>query len=274
MGFSVLLSVYFKENPTFLNLSLASIINQTLVPNEIILVKDGPLGEELNVVIERYLRDYPGIFRVVPLAENKGLGNALAIGVEHCTHELVARMDTDDIARSNRFETQVNFLNKHKEVDVVGSNIEEFNKTPGDLNRFKLNPEFHDTLIDQIKLKSPFNHPSIMFRKSSLLKAGNYNGDILLFEDYTLFLRMWKVGLKFHNIQEVLLDFRVGDGIATIKRRSGLHYLQKESKFLDYAKSIGAYNSWDVFKYKLLKFPVRMMPAPMVLFIYNMFLRK
>src|SRR5690606_28798042 len=107
-----------------------------------------------------------------------------------------------------------------------------------------------------------------------LLKAGNYNGDLLLFEDYSLFLRMWKAGLKFHNIQEVLLDFRVGTGIETIKRRSGKHYIEKEKRFLEYAKSIGAFSSWDIFKYKLFKFPIRLLPPTVVLFIYNKFLRK
>lgn len=274
VGFSVLLSVYHKEKPEYLKLALNSTVNQTLVPNEIVLIKDGKLGDELENVITSFTKDFPKIFKVIELPENRGLGNALSIGVSHCSFDLIARMDTDDIARFNRFETQYKFLEEHPEIDVVGSNIEEFNNVPGDLKRFKISPENHEDLISQIKLKSPFNHPSIMMRKSSLIKSGSYNGDILLFEDYSLFLRMWMAGLKFYNIQDVLLDFRVGDGIATIKRRSGKHYLEKESKFLDYAKQIGAYSSWDVVKYKTLKFPIRLLPAPLVLFIYNKFLRK
>ena len=274
MKFSVLISVYHKENPEYLDLALESIINQTLLPDEIILIKDGQLTEELNVIVKKFKDIYPNLFKVIALEKNQGLGNALAIGTKYCQHELIARMDTDDVSRNTRFETQVNFLINHPEIDVVGSNIEEFDEVPGDLKRFKINPESHEDLIKQIKLKSPFNHPSIMMRKASLLKSGGYNGDILLFEDYSLFLRMWKSGLKFYNIQSVLLDFRVGDGIQTIKRRSGLHYLRKESKFLKFAKELGAYNELDIIKYKLLKYPIRLLPSRFVLFIYNQFLRK
>ncbi|MFM9403631.1 glycosyltransferase [Myroides odoratimimus] len=274
MSFSVLASVYIKEKPSSLEMALASIFNQTLLPNEVILVQDGPLTKELESIITKYKEFYPSIMKTLPLAENKGLGNALRIGAEACSYDIIARMDTDDVARSDRFEKQISFLNKHHEIGAIGSNIEEFNEVPGDLKRFKINPESHEALIAQIALKSPFNHPSMMMRKEALMKAGNYNGDILLFEDYSLFLRMWKAGIKFHNMQEVLLDFRVGSGIETIKRRSGKHYIEKEKKFLAYAKSIGAFSDSEIMKYKLIKFPIRMMPPKVVLFIYNTFLRK
>jgi hypothetical protein len=166
------------------------------------------------------------------------------------------------------------FLKNNPEIDIVGSNIEEFNLIPGDLKRFKINPETHDVLIKNIKFKSPCNHPSIMFRKSAVLKAGSYNGDLILFEDYSLFIRMWISGSKFYNIQEVLLNFRVGNGLDTIKRRSGWHYLNKECNFLRFAKDIGAFSSYDIFKYKFIKFPIRLLPPKIVLFIYNSFLRK
>jgi len=273
MNFSVLLSVYHREIADNLENSLNSIIDQTLLPNEIVLVKDGPLNDELDRVIENFQLAYPTLFKIVALNKNFGLGNALRFGVEHCSYDIIARMDTDDIARPERFERQINFLIRNPDIGVIGSNMEEFDKVPGDLKRFKVNPEEHDDLIKAIKLRNPFNHPSTMMRKEALLNAGNYNGDILLFEDYSLFLKMWKVGVKFYNIQEVLLDFRVGDGLETIKRRSGIHYLEKERLFLKYAKSIGAFTSWDVLKYKLLKFPVRVMPPKLVLLIYNTFLR-
>ena len=274
MNFSVLLSVYIKENPEFLANALESVFNQTLMPDEVVLVQDGPLTIELDNIISKYKKLYPSILKTIILTENKGLGNALRIGVENCSYDIIARMDTDDIARPYRFEKQIGFLQEYPEIGAIGSNIEEFNENPGDLNRFKLNPETHEELIAQIKLKSPFNHPSMMMRKQALMEAGNYNGDILLFEDYSVFLRMWKAGIRFYNLQEVLLDFRVGSGIETIKRRSGKHYIDKEKKFLDYAKSINAFSSFDVFKYKLIKFPVRIMPPQVVLFIYNKFLRK
>lgn len=274
MKFSVLASVYIKESPVSLDMALASVFSQTLMPDEVVMVQDGPLTNELERVITKYKDLYPSIMKTLPLAENKGLGNALRIGAEACLYDIIARMDTDDVARSERFEKQLAFLDKHPEIGAIGSNIEEFNEVPGDLKRFKINPESHEALIAQITLKSPFNHPSMMMRKKALMKAGNYNGDILLFEDYSLFLRMWKAGVKFHNMQEVLLDFRVGSGIETVKRRSGKHYIEKEKKFLAYAKSIGAFSDSEIMKYKLIKFPIRMMPPKVVLFIYNTFLRK
>lgn len=274
MKFSVLASVYIKEKPNSLELALGSVFNQTLLPDEVILVQDGPLTKELEEVIIKYKELYPFIMKMLPLEKNMGLGNALKIGAESCSYDIIARMDTDDMARPTRFEKQVAFLKEHPDVGAIGSNIEEFNEVPGDLKRFKINPETHEALIAQIALKSPFNHPSMMMRKEALMKAGNYNGDILLFEDYSLFLRMWKAGVKFYNMQEVLLDFRVGSGIDTIKRRSGMHYIVKEKKFLEYARSIGAFSNGEIVKYKMIKFPIRMMPPKMVLFIYNTFLRK
>lgn len=274
MKFSVLASVYYKEKPSNLSVALDSVFYQTLLPDEFVLIKDGPLTNELDDIISNYIERYPTILKVVSLDVNKGLGNALRIGVECCSYAIIARMDTDDSARPDRFAKQIRFLKDNPNIDVVGSNIEEFNVVPGDLKRYKINPETHEELISQITLKSPFNHPSIMMRKSAVLKAGNYDGDLLLFEDYSLFLRMWLAGSKFHNMQEVLLDFRVGTGIETIKRRSGNHYIEKETAFLQYAENIGAFSKMQVLKYKLLKFPIRVLPPRVVLFIYNTFLRK
>lgn len=274
MAISVLMSVYYREQGQFLKDSLTSIVNQSYPPDEIVLVKDGPLTEDLEFIIRNFCDAYPKLFNIIQLEKNMGLGSALRIGALKCKFEFIARMDTDDVARRHRFETQADFLVKNPEIGVVGSNIEEFNLVPGDLGRMKINPETHDELIRQIGLRSPFNHPSIMMRRESLIESGNYNGELLLFEDYSLFLRMWKNGVKFYNIQEVLLDFRVGDGIQTIKRRSGIHYLRKERDFLRYAKEIGAYNNFDILRYKILKFPIRLLPPRLVLLIYNSILRR
>lgn len=274
MSFSILISVYYKEKSSNLDIALSSLFNQTLMADEIILVKDGPITNELEVIINKYLCLYPSILKVVALENNMGLGKALQVGVSSCSYDIIARMDADDVARPSRFEKQMKFLLKNPQIDVVGANIEEFNETPGDLKQFKVNPETHEELVAQIKLKSPFNHPTIMMRKEALLKAGNYNGNLLLFEDYSLFLRMWLSGAKFHNLQEVLLDFRIGTGIETVKRRSGKHYIEKEWRFIKYAQEIGAFNKVEAFKYKSLRLPIRVLPTKIVLFIYNNFLRK
>lgn len=274
MKFSVLMSVYKKETAKNFSSAIDSLLQQSHAPSEIVLVKDGPLTPELDDVIYSFKKSLRDMLKVIVIEQNLGLGNSLCVGLKHCTYDIVARMDTDDICVHDRFAKQINFLIQNPEYDIVGTNIEEFNHNPGDLKRFKVNPEFHSDLIRQIKLKSPFNHPTIMFKKATVFAAGNYNGDLPLFEDYALFLRLWLSGAKFYNIQEPLLNFRVGTGIATIKRRSGMHYLKKEWAFLKYAKAIKAFNNNDIIKYILLKFPVRLLPSHLVLYIYNTFLRK
>ncbi|WP_240186673.1 glycosyltransferase [Pedobacter namyangjuensis] len=269
------MSVYERESPANLNSALQSVlINQTVKPKQVVLVVDGPIGMKLGEVISYYENKFKDQLKVLSLDKNYGLGSALRKGLLECEASIVARMDTDDISLPTRFEKQFAFLENNLQYDVVGCNIEEFNIVPGDLKRFKYTHEHHEELIKAIKLRSPFNHPSIMFRKASILKAGNYDGDLPLFEDYSLFLKLWQSGSRFYNLQEVLLYFRVGVGIETIKRRSGLHYLKKEWDFVKYAKRVDAFTSIEVLKYVILKFPIRLLPPKIVLFIYNRFLRK
>ena len=274
LKFSVLMSVYFKENPRYFRQSLDSIFKQTLLPNEIVLIKDGPLPIELEAVITEYINNYPEIFKIIPLIENKGLGNALAIGVVQCSYEIIARMDTDDICVSNRFEKQIKFLNSNPDIALVGSNVEEFNSIPGDLKRYRKMPEQGVALKKYSRFRNPVNHPSVMFRKNKVLEAGNYNGDILFFEDFSLFIRMLSKGGIFYNIQECLLYFRSGVGIEVIKRRSGLFYIKNEWKFSKLALKIGSLNIFEWFFYITTKLPLRLLPPKVILYIYNQFLRQ
>jgi len=274
MKFSVLISVYFKENPVFFRAALESIVTQDLLPDEIVLVEDGPISEALAHVIADFKKRYPRLFIVVPLEQNMGLGNALRIGLAACNYEIVARMDTDDICAPNRFRKQIDFLRLHDDIAVVGTNIEEFNNVPGDLGSLRIMPEGGKKLLKFARYRSPVNHPSIMFRKSRVLAAGSYSGDILLWEDFALFIRMLKQGDQFHNIQEILLYFRVGTGIETIKRRSGWHYFKSEWKFSLYALKIKHLSYWEWCSYIILKLPLRLLPPRLVLLIYTRLLRK
>ena len=272
-NFSVLISIYSKENPIYLTASLNSIINQTMVPNEIVLVKDGPITDELNQVIDFFDIKYPKLFKIITLPENKGLGNALSIGILECSYDIIARMDTDDICNHYRFEKQLKFLESNLDVDLVGSNIEEFNITPGDLNRFRIMPEKGTAIMKYSKYRNPVNHPSVMFRKSKVLAAGNYKSDILFFEDFSLFIRMLQNGSKFYNLQENLLYFRTGLGIDVIKRRSGWLYLKNEWKYSLLSLRIKNLNYLEWFFYVITKLPLRLLPPFFILFIYNKLLR-
>jgi glycosyltransferase involved in cell wall biosynthesis len=273
MSFSVLISVYHKENPLFFKIALDSVLNQTVLPDEIVLVKDGPLTTELDVVINQFSTIFPNLFKIISLPENKGLGNALAIGMLKCSNEIVARMDTDDICVKYRFEKQLKVL-KTSDYDLVASNIEEFNISPGDLKRYRKMPVNGVKLLKFSKFRNPVNHPTVMFKKSKVLEAGNYKSDILLFEDYSLFIRMLANGAKFYNIQENLLFFRIGSGLDVIRRRSGLHYIKNEWKFSLFAFNIGHISLFEWMFYVVAKLPIRLLPSNFILFLYNKLLRK
>lgn len=273
MKFSVLISVYDKEKPVFLEKALSSIVNQTLMPSEIVLVKDGPISEPLEKVIDWFTSAYPDLFNIVSLSINRGLGEALRIGVEVCKYEHIARMDSDDICHPDRFEKQVSFMKTHPDIAVLGSNIEEFNIYPGDNKVRRLMPESGKKLLNYAKFRSPVNHPSILMRKQAVINAGNYNGNIRLWEDYSLFIRMLKNGSKFYNMQEILLYFRVGSGIESIERRSGYNYMKNEWKFACLARQVGHLSNFDWFLYVVLKLPLRLLPTRLVLYLYQRFLR-
>lgn len=274
MQFSVLLSIYFKEKPAFLELALSSLVHQTRLPDEILLIEDGPLNDALYRVIGHFQQQYPKIFRIIKLPENKGLGNALRIGVEACTYDIIARMDSDDICLPERFEKQIAFLESRPDIAVVGANIEQFDEVPGDIKIFRIMPVEGEALRAYARFRSPVNHPSIVFRKAAVLDSGNYDGSILLWEDFSLFIRMLKKGYKFYNIQEVLLYFRVGSGIDSIKRRSGWKYMKSELKFAAFAKEIGHLSFFEWLSYITMKLPVRLLPPRLVLLMYNKLLRK
>ena len=227
MRFSVLLSLYYKENPSFLRQSLDSIFNQTLLPGEVVLVEDGPLTEALYAVVEEYIRKYPAL-KVVPLPENVGLGRALNEGLKHCSHELVARMDTDDISVPERFERQIALFSEKSDVDVCSAWIEEFADNPLCVCSRKKVPETHWEIMLYAKKRCPVNHPVVMYRKSALLSVGGYRHFPLL-EDYYLWIRMLINGSKFYNIQESLLYFRTSPEM--YRRRGGWAYLKNEIRF-------------------------------------------
>ena len=226
-NFSVLLSVYFKESPFYIVQCLDSIFRQSLLPDEIVLVKDGVLPVELNDVITKHKQKYLNL-KVISLPVNQGLGKALNEGLKHCSYDLVARMDTDDIAKPERFEKQVKIFQKHPEVDVVGSWIDEFEGDISHVISVRRLPECYEEILSFAKKRNPINHPVVMFRKKAVLAAGGYQ-HFPLFEDYYLWVRMLMNGAKFYNIQESLLYFRSSPDM--FKRRGGLKYVGTEVRF-------------------------------------------
>ena len=268
--FSVLLSLYAKESPTFLASSLDSIFHQTLLPTEIILVKDGPLTAELDAIVSDYAVRYP-VLKVVALPQNQGLGRALNEGLKHCSYDIVARMDTDDISKPDRFEKQIAVFRKHPELDLVGAWIDEFEEDIHHVISTRKLPERHEDVMSYATRRNPVNHPVVMFRKSAVLAAGGYQ-HFPLFEDYFLWVRMLKNGAKFYNIQESLLYFRTTPNM--FKRRGGWKYAMDEVRFQNVMRKMKMI-TWGRFLMNVaIRFPVRIMPNKLREVIYKKSLRK
>jgi len=227
MKFSVLMSVYAKEKPEHLRESLESVFRQTLPPDEVVLVEDGPLTATLQAVVDKFAAKHETM-KVVALRENIGLGRALHEGLQHCTHDLVARMDSDDVCMADRFEAQTAYFGQHPDTDVLGGWVSEFKGDTTNVLSVRKVPENHDELLRFSRKRNPMNHPAVMLRKSAVERAGSYR-DCKLFEDYDLWVRLFQTGATFHNLQRPLLWFRMSDQL--FNRRGGAGYIRKEIQF-------------------------------------------
>lgn len=270
--FSVLMSVYYKEKPEYLDIALNSILNQTLMPDEILIVKNGKLPNELNEIINKYNKLYPTKLKILSWEINQPLGYALKIGVENCSHEYIARMDSDDIARKDRFEKQVEFLINNPQIDIVGSSISEFEDNPKKILSYRVLPEKQQEIYKFAQFRCPMNHQTVMFKKEAVLKVGNYIPfkDI---DDYYLWGRMLKNGAIFANIKDCLVNARAGN--AMFKRRANLTYFFNNEMPLqiEFLK-IGFINWLQFLRNIFLKFLLRALPTKLMGLYYNKFLRK
>lgn len=211
-NFSVLMSVYKNEKSTYLNASLKSIENQTVVPNEIILVEDGPLTKELYEVVDTHRNKFGEGFKVVVLNKNQGLGNALRIGTKYVSTKWIARMDTDDIAVLNRFELQLREVEKNPQLAVIGGQVDEFEGSIDNIVGKRIVPCSQVDIYKFIKWRSPFNHPTVMINKTMLEKVGGYENKGKL-EDYFLWAKILAKGYPVINLSQVLVHMRVDSGM-------------------------------------------------------------
>lgn len=235
-GYSVLMSVYHKEKPEYLKQAIASIQAQTLPTDDFVLVCDGPLNDALDAVIAKKQQEMGETLNVVRLSKNGGLGNALNEGIKHCKNELVARMDSDDIAYQNRCEKQIAVFYTHPEVSVCSGIVEEFTSTPDVVDAKRVPPEAHKEIVEFAKKRNPFNHPCVMYKKSAVEAVGSYQ-DFYLLEDYYLWLRMLMAGYQGYNIQEPLLHMRAGSDMYL--RRAGWKYAKTQARLFKFMKSQG-----------------------------------
>lgn len=268
--FSVLMSVYYKEKAEYLEQALSSIINQTIKPNEIIIVKDGKLGLDLEVVIDKYKNNYPNIFKILELKTNQGLGKALRYGVENSNYEIIARMDSDDIAREDRFEKQLSLMLEDKSLDIVGSIISEFENDIENVLAIRNVPITNEEIKKYSKKRNPFNHMTVMYKKQAVIDCGNYI-DCLWNEDYYLWVRMIMNGCKMQNINESLVYARIGNDM--FERRGGIKYALRDiSLQVEYLK-IGFINIYQCLFNILSRTFVRILPNKLRRILYIKLLR-
>lgn len=272
-NFSVLLSVYYKENPIYLEQAINSIyFSQTLKPNEIVLVEDGPLNKQLYDVIKKLkMKIGANIFKVVSLEKNMGLGNALQRGLLECKNEYIMRMDTDDIAYPERFEKQIQYIKENPDIDVLGTYMSEFSRNIDNIICLKTAAPNNIDMKKYIRFRDPVNHPSVLLKKNKVLECGNYQ-EIFLNEDSYLWARMLAKGAKFANLAEPLVYFRVDDN--TYKRRGGLRYIKAEWCLQKKYKELGLISWIEFWENVILKTIVRIMPNFMRKLIYLKLLRR
>ena len=268
--FSVLMAVYKKEQPLFFKEALRSVFEQSLIPNEVVLVKDGPLTEELEQIIVDFSSKNEQL-KVITLEKNQGLGEALRIGLNACSFDLVARMDSDDICKPYRFEKQIAFLKEHKEITIVGSWIEEFSDCKEEIEAIRELPQEAKKLKIFMKWRNPFNHMTVMFRKKDILAVGGYQPFYLL-EDYYLWNRLANANYYFANIGESLLWAR--GGYTMLERRGGWKYVVSESKLLKFMYRSGRINIVEFGANLMMKSIIRLIGKHLRHTIYTFFLRK
>ncbi|MBD1383014.1 glycosyltransferase [Metabacillus arenae] len=268
MKFSVLMPVYHGDKAEFVDQAIESLFIQTLIPNEVVIVVDGKIGSDTSKILEKYSSKENVVIH--QLDKNVGLGDALKIGLQKCSHEFVARMDADDICHKERFEKQVEFLEANKHIDLVGSFIKEFTDQPADAKVIRKVPVHHEEILNYSKKRNPLNHMTVMYRKQAVLDSGSYQ-KFLWFEDYYLWVRMIQSGKKLHNIPEPLVFARTGHDM--YKRRGGFQYLLNDVKLQCNFLRSGYITIFQYITNILLRSLVRMIPNKFREAIYLKFLR-
>ena len=231
LPFSVSMCVYKGDNHIWFKQAVDSVLQQSCLPNEIVLVVDGPITSELKQIISEYEKN--SLFLVIRLETNQGHGNARRVGLKACRNDLVALMDADDICEPNRFEKQLKKFEEDADLSIVGGNISEFINTQDNIVGFRLVPQTDLEIKKYLKKRCPMNQVTVMFKKHAVEKVGGYI-DWYCEEDYYLWLRMYLADMKFANIDDVLVNVRVGEDM--YRRRGGWKYFKSEFKLQRYMK--------------------------------------
>ncbi|MBQ0367357.1 glycosyltransferase, partial [Providencia rettgeri] len=233
---------------------------------EIIIVKDGPLNQDLNNLIDSFAKKSLSIVKIINLPYNAGLGNALNEGLKYCSNNWVFRMDTDDLCTPNRFMKQIEYIQKNPNISLFGSCTEEFDSSMSNSLGLRKVPTSHNEIKQYTKRRNPFNHMTVAFRKDVIESVGGYQHHLYM-EDYNLWIRVIAAGHQVGNIDEVLVNVRGGDSM--VKRRKGLVYIKSELQLakLKIEKNIdspiGAYSNF------IIRSLPRLLPTYMLSKVYK-----
>jgi glycosyltransferase involved in cell wall biosynthesis len=246
------------------------LIQQSLLPDEFVLICDGLLSPELDNVIEKYVERFHDILKVYRLENNIGLGKALNYGLEKCNYEYVARADSDDICAPNRFEKQIEYMKKHQDITILGSDIDEFETDQQETTNCKKMPADHYHICEMSKFRNPMNHMTVVFNREVILRIGSYE-QLLYLEDYYLWVRTIAAGYKLANINESLVHARVGNGM--IKRRGNHQYIKSWQTLNQYMKSKKMISTIEYYRNMLSVRVFVYMPVWIKTLVYNKMLR-
>ncbi len=276
-AYSVLMSVYGKENSVWFKKAAESMLKQTAPPDEFVLICDGPLTEELETAVEELDRSYPGMFQILRLKENVGLGEALRQGILLCRNELVARMDSDDIACPDRCRQQLELFQKIPELAFSSGTIAEFfderelESSETAALRLRTLPQSHEEIVSYAQKRNPMNHMAVMLKKSAVLQAGNYQSAEGL-EDYDLWSRMLQLGFRAGNLKETLVWARIGNGME--QRRGGVKYAGRMARFQTLLLKRGFLSLPQYIINCCIRIPVSLLPGRIRAAVYGVCLRR
>lgn len=263
MKFSVLMSLYFKENPQYLTQCLESLQHQTRQADEIVLVFDGQLTPELEKVVQNFSPTLPLV--IVRLEQNQGLGKALNHGLTHCQYDWVFRMDTDDICLPDRFAKQVAFIEENPDVVIFGGQIAEFGQNINEIVSYRRVPLAMEDIVRFTKQRCPFNHMTVAYQRQAVLACGGYQD---LQEDYYLWIKLVSLGKKVANLSDILVYARVGNGM--VARRRGLAQAKAEWRLFKLKRQVGLQSNVEGFTTFMLRTIPRLLPTSLLGYIYKL----
>jgi glycosyltransferase involved in cell wall biosynthesis len=267
--YSVILPVYKNDKPEFFRRAIDSILNQTIKSNDIIIICDGRIPSELDKLVTNYGKE-PNV-NVIRIEQPLGLWNAINVGIKNSKNELIARMDSDDISVSNRAALQLAAFDDDAALSIVGGQIAEFENSPDNVIAYRKVPTNHDDIVRFSKRRSPFNHPTVMYKKSCLLQLAGYNR-LSKTEDYDLWLRMLSEGYKAKNLDQVLLYYRVNN--AAISRRKSWAKTRELIKLRIKYYRVGYIKCGDMLIANAVNLFLFIMPNKVSYLFYRRFLRQ